>query len=259
MESDIRAGCEVKCGKHIAIKIPDAKKNIRLDSLGDNYSYEAILERLSGAKTMPPKSENAPSLLIDIQEKISEGKSGGYVQWSKIFNLKQAAKTLMFLQELGIDSYDELVKKSAKLSSEFHNRLSRIKVIESRLKEIAELQKHIGVYGKTLEVFKQYKASGRNADFYENNRADIELHKAAKKYFNSLNLEKLPKISELKQEYATLAAEKKKLYSDYHELKEKSRELSIAKRNADVLLGITPDTKKRDDLRKKNHNNSHEI
>jgi len=73
---------------------------------------------------------------------------------------------------------------------------------------------------------------------YEEHRADITLHKAAKKYFDGLGLKKLPTISSLKQEYATLLAEKKTLYFGYHELKEKRNALLTAKMNSDNMLGI---------------------
>jgi hypothetical protein len=52
--------------------------------------------------------------------KIREGKGAGYEQWAKIFNIRQAAKTLIFLQEQGIDSYEDL-KKSRVLPQEREN------------------------------------------------------------------------------------------------------------------------------------------
>ena len=90
------------------------------------------------------------------------------------------------------------------------------------------------------------QASGWDTDFYESQRADILLHRAAKKYFDSLGLKKLPTISELKQEYATLAAEKKKLYSGYRSAKDSARELAVAKDNSARILGITSGEQDRD-------------
>ena len=42
------AGVEVKQGKHLAFKIPNGKRFIRCDSLGDDYTDAAIMERISG-------------------------------------------------------------------------------------------------------------------------------------------------------------------------------------------------------------------
>ena len=47
-------------------------------------------------------------MLIDIQEKIKQGKGEGYVKWAKKFNIKQSAKALLFLQERDIHSIKDL-------------------------------------------------------------------------------------------------------------------------------------------------------
>jgi hypothetical protein len=39
---------------------------------------------------------------------------------AKIQNIKEAARTLIFLQENGIGTYEELVKKEAVVSSDYH-------------------------------------------------------------------------------------------------------------------------------------------
>jgi hypothetical protein len=193
--------------------------------------------------------QKSVSLLIDIQAKIREGKGAGYAQWAKIFNLQQAAKTLIFLKENGIDSYEDLKKKSSSASGDFAALTKRIKEIEARQKEVAELQKQIGTYGKTRDIYAKYKASGWSRGFYDVHAADIFLHRAAKKYFDGLGMKKLPSINQLRQEYAALAAERKKLYGGYRELKDLSRELSVARNNAERILGITPDGQNRGDSR----------
>ena len=144
----------------------------------------------------------------------------------------------MYLKEQNIESYDELSVKSADASAKFSAVTADIKATEARQFEISELQRHIGTYGKTREIYNAYKQSGYSQDFYEQNRTNIALHEAARKHFDTLGVKRLPKISELKQEYATLQAQKKKLYASYHELKDKSRELFIAKHNAQRILDI---------------------
>jgi hypothetical protein len=263
----VAAGCEVKCGKHLAFKISGGKKFIRCNSLGEDYTEDALRERLAGKRIVTPKqetavpalAENKPNLLIDIQEKMRQGKGEGYRRWGALFNLKEMSKTLIFLQESGIDSYDDLVVQSTVASADFSGRLERIKTIEARIRDIAELQKQIGVYGKTREVYVQHKMSGWSEDFYEAHHADITLHKAAKKHFDSLGLKKLPSMQSLKQEYAGLLAEKKKLYSGYHETKEKSRALLTAKRNAEQILGVVPETKNHGKQHRIHDTNSHEL
>ena len=247
-----KAGCEIKIGKQPSVKPLGSKKFFRLDTLGDDYIEAAIRERLAGARSVEKRnaadggaerktaeytaSRNRPSLLIDIQAKIQEGAGASYVQWMRIFNIQTAARTLMFLKEHGIDSYGELCEKSSVASSEFSSRTKRIKEIESRQKKINALQKHIGEYSKTREVYAKYKASGWSQDFFNVHATEILLHRAAKKHFDGLGIKKLPSINTLRQEWSGLEAERRELYKGYHALKEKNAMLGTAKANADVIL-----------------------
>ncbi|MCD8050386.1 MAG: hypothetical protein LUE89_01745 [Clostridiales bacterium] len=64
------------------------------------------------------------------------------------------------------------------------------------------------------------------------------LHEAAKRYFDSLGLKKLPSIKSLKQEYATLNAENKKLYPDQKAARKEMIDLLTAKSNLERFLEI---------------------
>ncbi len=124
----------------------------------------------------------------------------------------------------------------------------RSKAISARLKEISELQRHIGTYSKTREVYVQYrKLTGRKqAKFYEQHTSEITSCQAAKRYFDSLGLKKLPSIQSLKQEYAALQAEGWKVSPDLREARAKMIELLTAKNNVERILGVTEKEKNRD-------------
>ena len=247
----VEKGIEIKRGKQLAFRLPGGKKFSRQDTLGDDYTVDAILERISGKRAVAPKASPAapapivtahrPSLLIDIQAKIQEGKGGGYERWARLFNLQQAAKTLIFLQENKLDDYEKLVAAAAEASAQFNGLSEKVKATDGRLKEISELQRQIGVYSKTREAHQKYLASGRDPGFYEAHRADLTLHQAARKYFDSKGYGRknpLPKMDALKREYATLAAGKGRQYAEYKAARQRMVELQTAKQNADTILGI---------------------
>ncbi|GHV40635.1 hypothetical protein FACS189490_06140 [Clostridia bacterium] len=230
-------------GKYISLQAPGQKKPTRLKTLGDDYTEAAIKARLGVEKIRVSGGDSGThtrvNLLIDIQEKIRQGKGAGYEHFAKLFNLKEAAKTLLFLQERGIATYDELAKKSAAASAELSTINKRISEIEVQQKEISELQKQIGVYSKTRAVYETYRKSGWKRSYYDEHTADIVAHRAAKKFFDAQNLGgKLPPVATLKQEWATLNSEKKLLWSDYHRQKDNARELAIALGNTKQILGI---------------------
>ena len=246
------AGAEVKRGKHLAFKIPNSKRFIRCDSLGDNYTEAAIMERISGKRIVAPRAKatvkSKPNLLIDIQAKMQKINSPGFERWAKIFNLKEMAKTVMYLQENGLTDLGELEKACDAAAEKFNDLGDQMKAAEQRMKDISELQRHIGTYSKTREVYAQYRklTGGKQAKFYEQHTSEIEGCQATKRYFNSLGLKKLPSMQSLKQEYAMLQAENKKRYPEYKQAKAKMIELLTAKNNVERILGVTGKEKNRD-------------
>ena len=245
------AGVEVKQGKHLAFKIPNGKRFMRCDSLGDDYSEAAILERISGKRVLAPKTIAAvpakPNMLIDIQARMQKINSLGFERWAKTFNLKEMAKTLIYLEERGLTDFRELEKACDAAAQKFNDLGNQMKAANKRMKDISELQRHIGTYSKTREIYAQYrKLTGRKqAKFYEQHTREIEDCKETKRYFSSLGLKKLPSMQSLKQEYATLQAENKKRYPEYKQAKAEMIELLTAKNNVERILGMTKKEKNR--------------
>ncbi len=209
------AGIEVKQGKNPALKLPGAKRFVRLKSLGDAYSEAAIKARIAGQKTIAIRQEK-PNLLIDIQAKIQQANSPGYERWAKKFNLKEMAKTVMYLQENDLLDYAVLQGTCAAASEKYNAAAAKTKANSERMKEISELQRHIRAYRKNRDIYAEYRRLPikKQAAFYEKYRHQIVLCEAAKKFFDELGLHKLLGIQMLKQEYAELQAENKKLYPE---------------------------------------------
>lgn len=254
------AGAQVKRGKHLAFQIPGGKRFIRCNSLGADYSEAAICERLAGARPAPvrqqaaaPDAPKKPNLLIDIQAKLQQAHSPGFERWAKLFNLKEMAKTLLYLQENGLENYDALAQASDAAGARFDTLTERTKANDRRMKEIAELQKHIGAYGKTREIYTQYRKlpPKKAARFYQEHTGDILSCQAAKRYFDSLGMKKLPSIQSLKQEYAALLAENKKSYPELKQARAKMIALMTAKNNVERILGMSEQDRNRDRQREK--------
>lgn len=138
------------------------------------------------------------------------------------------AKTLIYLEEQGLIDYATLEEQTATATASFHDLSDQIKGIESRMTEINELQKHIGNYNRTRDIYRQYKASRFSKSFRAEHEGAILLHQAAKKHFDSLGGGKLPDIKALQAEYGKLAAEKKRLYRDYRQARDRMRSLQTA-------------------------------
>ena len=240
-------GYEVKRGKHTAVKGKGQKRFIRFRTLGTGYGEDEIKAVLEGkAKHQPyqkqPPQEQPFQLLVDIPQKMAEGKSVGYKRWATKFNLKEMSKTLLFLQEQKISSAEELRERAAAATECIRDRGDSIKAAETRLAEIAVLKTHIINYAKTRPAYVAYRKSGYSKKFLDAHREEITLHKAAKAAFDEAGLQKLPKVKELDAEFAELLTKKKAAYPDYRKVRNEMQELVRAQKNVERFFAEEKDT-----------------
>ena len=153
-------------GKSLEFKAQGQERYRRSYRLGEDYSEEALQGRIAGtwkaqrddgpkkstgncekaAKKKQTDHGRRVNLLVDIQAKIQAGKGKGYehtanfVRWAKVFNLKEAAKTLNFLTGNGVEDYGELVARAEAAGKKFDELSARIKRLEGRMAEIARLK-----------------------------------------------------------------------------------------------------------------------
>ncbi len=238
-----QSGIEVRQrGKNWRLKAAGWQNFARLDRLGDGYSEAELKAFLTSDRMNKPKEKI--NLLVDIQQKIAEGKGVGYSRWASVFNLKQLAKTYNYLNENNLLSYDELAFRTATATQKYDELSGTIKAAESRMADIAELKTHIINYHKTRDIFAAYKKSGYSKRFAAEHESALLLHRTAKKYFDSLGLKKLPAVKNLQVEYAKLLAEKKAAYSEYRQVKKDKQELLTVKMNVDNLLEVSDGNEK---------------
>ena len=231
-------GYEIKRGKHTSVKGARQKRFIRFRTLGAGYSEDEIKAVIAGEAEHRPHQKQPPKeqpfhLLVDIQAKLSEGKSEGYARWAKRYNLKEMSKTLIFLQENKIGSIEEMQERVDAATAHYHELGDSIKAAEARLTEIAVLKTHIINYAKTREVYAAYRKAGYSKAFLEAHREEITLHKAAKAAFDEAGLKKLPKVKELDAEFSELLTKKKAAYPDYRKARNEMQELVRAQKNVE--------------------------
>ena len=242
-----QAGYEVKDKKVPSLLGGEQKKSIRMDTLGDGYTPADLRTVIAGEKAHTPRKNAAVpvkpekrsgNLLVDIQAKLRAGKGAGYARWATLFNLKQMAQTVAYLQDHELLDYAVLSEKAAVASAHFNELSARIKSAEKRMAEIAVLREHIVNYAKTRDTYVAYRKAGYSKKFLAEHESEITIHKAAKDYFDGLGFKKLPTIKALNTEYAELLAEKKAAYADYRKAREEMKELLTAKANIDRILEL---------------------
>ena len=241
----------------------ELKRFIRSRSLGEDFTEENLKKVIAGEKESPEKNEKVPErkeakpekrkfdLVVDIQEKMAQGKNGGYVRWAKKYNVKQFAESILFLQQHDIhekETLDALVDGSA---ARYHELMKIIKDAETKMAENKVLKTHIINYSKTRDTYIAYRKSGYSKKFYEAHRDEILLHKAAKEAFSKLPDGKIPKVKELNEEFARMLSEKKAAYSEYKKIKKEMRDYQIAKQNVESFYAAQQSWDIEEDMKKK--------
>ncbi len=243
-------GYEIKIGKYVSCRASDQERFTRLKTLGVDYTEEAIAARIAGKprpSRQPRMEDKRISLLIDIQNNIKAQESAGFAQWAKINNLKQAAKTLNFLTEHGIDNYDELAQKATALNENAASTLSAIKQTEQRMTDLSLLMKNATTYRKLKPVYDSYRKSADKEKFLRGHESDIILFETAAKAIREKKLDRLPAFQTMKAEYDALSAEKEKLYADYQKARDEAKEYNIIKQNVDSILAVPKETEQKRD------------
>lgn len=240
-----RMGWEIRRGKHISLRKQGQQRFKRMDSLGDAYSEEALTVICKGNRRHAPKrnyrglprQNERLAMLSDIQDKLRQGRGPGYERWSKVFYLKQMAKTMLYLSENDLD-YDSLIKQSEEATQQTNALLQQINDNDKRMKEISELKRHIINYINTREVYADFRKAGYSKKFAAAHEDDLCIHKAAKEYFDSVGTKKLPSIKSLSAEYDDLIKKNKRLYGMYHKARDQMQQSLKAKANLDLMLHL---------------------
>ncbi len=247
-------GFKVKNGKHLTFFHEDFKQNIRMYTLGDEYSEDAIRAIVNGQKAHQPKKHrtvwdaNRPKTIIDIQSKLAAGMGEGYRRWATVENLKRMAKTKLYMDEHGFN-YESMSEKKAELFVKEKELSAKITEAQNRLAEINILKTHIVNYSKTRDVYVAYRKSGYSKKYLEAHEPDIIIHKAAKKAFDEMGVKKLPTIKSLQVEFSDLLTSKKTAYAELKKVRDELRDLTVHKANYEELRDL--------EEREKRKNNEH--
>ena len=228
-------GYEIRRGKYISCRASNQERFTRLKTLGVDYTEEALTARIAG-RTRPSKH---PKVLDDRIQRIAViqgNQSPGLQHWAKLQKLKEGAKTLNYLAEHGIDSYEALGDRLAELNATMDDSLASIKAVEGRIAELNLIAKYAATYRKCRPVYNRYRKSGDKEKFLRGHESEIILFEVAARELKRLGAVPLPVAENLEAELKELTAQKGTLYAQYTAAKRQAKEYDTIKRNLDVLL-----------------------
>ena len=244
---------------------PDRTKPITARKLGDDFDRAAVFavleQNAARAAEAPARSPDPPRTikdrlqvaraeiaapkqdgvqrLVDIEQKMAEGKGRGYERWAKIHNLKQAAKTLSVYQQYGFTSPEQLEAAVDTAYPEMRQTSGELKALETKLQGKKKLQRQVLAYAQTKAArdgLRAQKSEKARAAYRQAHESDFIIADAAARYFKAHGITKLPARKALQAEIEQLISEKDGLYNTYHEQKQRFKELQTVKRNIDQIL-----------------------
>ena len=262
----LREGVAVKESRgRLSYLTPDRTKPITARKLGDDFDRAAVLavleqnaaraaekaaaipeyQRHGKTGIQPTKApQTAPKQdgvqrLVDIEQKMAEGKGKGYEHWAKIHNIKQMAKTLNVYQQYGFTFPEQLEAAFDTAYEEMRQTSGELKTLETKLQGKKELQRQVLAYAKTRPArdgLKAQKSPKAREAYRQAHESDFIIAEAAARYFREHGITKLPARKALQDEIEQLVSKKSGLYSTYQEQKQRFKELQTVKRNIDQIL-----------------------
>ena len=262
----LREGVAVKESRgRLSYLTPDRTKPITARKLGDDFDRAAVLavleqnaaraaEKATAIPEYPrhgktgiqpvkaPQSapkQDGVQRLVDIEQKMAEGKGKGYEHWAKIHNIKQMAKTLNVYQQYGFTSPEQLEAAFDTAYEEMRQTSGELKTLETKLQGKKELQRQVLAYAKTKPArdgLKAQKSPKARAAYRQAHESDFIIADAAARYFKAHGITRLPARKALQDEIEQLVSKKSGLYNTYHEQKQRYTELQTVKRNIDQIL-----------------------
>ena len=175
---------------------------IRFRSLGEDFTEENLKKVIAGEKESPERNEKVPDrkeakpekrkfdLVVDIQEKMAQGKNGGYVRWAKKYNVKQFAESILILQQHDIhdkETLDALVDGS---SAKYHELMKTIKDAEEKMAANKVIKTHIINYAKTEKLTLPIENQGTVKNFSRHTGMKSLFIRQPRKHFQNCRMEK---------------------------------------------------------------------
>ena len=262
----LREGVTVKESRgRLSYLTPDRTKPITARKLGDDFDRAAVFavleQNAARAAEAPARSPDPPRTikdrlqvaraeiaapkqdgvqrLVDIEQKMAEGKGRGYERWATMHNLKQMAATLNVYQEYGFTSPEQLEAAVDTAYQKMRQTSGELKALETKLQGKKKLQRQVLAYAQTKAArdgLRAQKSEKARAAYRQAHESDFIIADAAARYFKAHGITKLPARKALQAEIEQLISEKDGLYNTYHEQKQRFKELQTVKRNIDQIL-----------------------
>ena len=185
-------------------------------------------------------------LVVDLQSNIKAQQSAAYARKVKISNLKEMARTVVYIQEHGYDTAEDLQRHQLQVSEKMAAAQEALSRTEARIKDINEQIHFTGRYYATRRIQQDFLKARFKKKFREVHREELDKYSESVSFFKEHCGGEVPSMKQLKAEkekLLTLQSEQRKEVSGFKQIE---RELQTAAANVESILQtkITPNQRR---------------
>ena len=175
-------------------------------------------------------------LVTDLQSSIKAQQSAAYARKVKISNLKEMARTVVYIQEHGYDTEDDLQKHSRQISDKKAAVQEALTQTKAKIGDVNELIHFTGRYFATRQIQADFLKARFKKKYREEHHIELDQYQEAISFFRKHCDGKVPSIKQLKAEkekLLTLQSEQHKELTGFNRIE---RELQTATSNVNSIL-----------------------
>lgn len=217
---------------------PDRDKRITERSLGTRYGKER-LEQIFLHKDpfLIFRIQSHLRLVVDRQTNVKAMQSQAYAHRIKITNLQQMANTIIYIQEHGYNSQQDLKKQLSQMTNELEKTENLLKQYTAELETVNLQIRYTGQYFAHKELYSQFLKSKNKGKFRKEHSTDIQAYEDARDWLKSFYPDgKMHSMNIMKSQKKILLDKIQSQKISVQFLKEKQKELETADKNVDAIL-----------------------
>lgn len=178
-------------------------------------------------------------LVTDLQTCVKAQQSKAYAHKVKLTNLKQMAETIVYVQEHGYDTRDDLEKQYKEILSKGQRAKSALNAVSAELKVTNMQLKHLGSYYANRRIHNQMTKELNKKKFREEHQKELTAYKESKEWLKGQFPEgTFPAVKELQTKKESLENRKETLQINYKYYRDYEKDLKTVTFNVDEVLGL---------------------
>lgn len=224
--------------------LPDRARPIRGKTLGTDFQKKAILSYFAvGYRIASDPQIHAVSDPYGTEKSRS---NEFYARFIKKDNLKQMARSMIFLQEHGLTE-TELNERFELARDDLSSLTSRRKELEQEIKQLKSANYAMKQYLETKKIHTQYLQAKDKKKFREEHSSPLSIYDASTKELRSIfGKEKFPSRKELQERLTAAQAEYHTVYEDFCAARNRHNEIRDLRTNYYELVGQEQHTPERE-------------